>query len=489
MALTIIKATGVDVAGLSAVIGGGGPKITSIGYLGNDTATDPAGGQTITLNGSGFVSGFKILLNGSQVSVVSFVSSTQVTFISPVKTVGTYILYLINPDGGTAISVPGVEYSGVPSWSTATGSLASTTQSTSISVTVAATSDSAVSYSLFSGTLPAGVTLNSSTGVISGTTPAVASNTTYSFVIRATDAQNQDTDRSFSITVNAANATPTIEYLVVAGGGSAGSASPSRGPSAGGGAGGFLDGTMSVGSSLTISVGAGGATTTWLASTPYEYSGNNGANSSIVGSNSITATGGGGGAGSNAAKPGLNGGSGGGGNWAGQQTVAATGISGQGFAGAITTGTQYACGGGGGAGGVGGAAGGFGIANGGAGKSSSISGTSTTYAGGGGGGGTGTVMGAGNWIGGTATDGGAAGLVTGNGTAAANNLGGGGGGTGGGFGGTNAGGNGGAGGSGIVIIRYASTYDAAAATTGSPTITVAGGYRVYKFTASGSITF
>ena len=47
----------------------------------------------------------------------------------------------------------------------------------------------------------------------------------------------------------------------------------------------------------------------------------------------------------------------------------------------------------------------------------------------------------------------------------------------------------GAGGSGIVIVRYADTYQAAASTTGSPTITVAGGYRVYKFTSSGSITF
>jgi hypothetical protein len=40
-----------------------------------------------------------------------------------------------------------------------------------------------------------------------------------------------------------------------------------------------------------------------------------------------------------------------------------------------------------------------------------------------------------------------------------------------------------------VIIRYVDTYDAASATTGSPTITVAGGYRVYQWTASGSITF
>jgi hypothetical protein len=45
------------------------------------------------------------------------------------------------------------------------------------------------------------------------------------------------------------------------------------------------------------------------------------------------------------------------------------------------------------------------------------------------------------------------------------------------------------GGSGIVIIRYADSNPAATATTGSPTITVAGGYRVYKYTSSGSITF
>jgi len=49
--------------------------------------------------------------------------------------------------------------------------------------------------------------------------------------------------------------------------------------------------------------------------------------------------------------------------------------------------------------------------------------------------------------------------------------------------------NSGAGGSGIVIIRYADSYPAAASTTGSPTITVAGGHRVYKGTSSGSITF
>jgi hypothetical protein len=50
-------------------------------------------------------------------------------------------------------------------------------------------------------------------------------------------------------------------------------------------------------------------------------------------------------------------------------------------------------------------------------------------------------------------------------------------------------GKGGNGGSGVVIIKYADTYPAASETTGSPTITVSGGFRVYVFNASGSITF
>jgi hypothetical protein len=56
-------------------------------------------------------------------------------------------------------------------------------------------------------------------------------------------------------------------------------------------------------------------------------------------------------------------------------------------------------------------------------------------------------------------------------------------------GGSGGNGNGGNGGSGIVVLRYADTFDAAASTTGSPTITVSGGYRIYTFTGSGTITF
>jgi hypothetical protein len=47
----------------------------------------------------------------------------------------------------------------------------------------------------------------------------------------------------------------------------------------------------------------------------------------------------------------------------------------------------------------------------------------------------------------------------------------------------------GSGGKGVVIIRYPDTFPAAASTTGSPGFTTTGGYRIYNFTGSGSITF
>jgi hypothetical protein len=41
----------------------------------------------------------------------------------------------------------------------------------------------------------------------------------------------------------------------------------------------------------------------------------------------------------------------------------------------------------------------------------------------------------------------------------------------------------------VVILRYSDTLPSAANVTGSPNVTVTGGYRIYRFWQSGSFTF
>jgi hypothetical protein len=238
----------------------------------------------------------------------------------------------------------------------------------------------------------------------------------------------------------------TADYLVVAGGGGGGRGG---GISGGGGAGGFKTSiggsalSLTSGTSYTVTVGAGGPGGT--NSTP-GLDGVDGSNSVF---DTITSTGGGGGGGGSGAQLDARaGGSGGGGgeNSGATGTGGAASPSGQGNAGGVGGAINPSTGRGGGGGGAG-AVGATGTAsgNGGAGLSSSITGSSVTYAGGGGGGSYNTAVGAGGSGGGGA---GGDPLILGvNAVAGTVNTGGGGGG--------NTGADGAAGGSGVVVIRYA----------------------------------
>ena len=159
----------------------------------------------ITITGTNYVSVPTVeAINTSgaivRADTVSFTNATTIVanFTLPVD--GTYFIRVENNDGnavrsGTAI----LTVSDAPGWTTAAGSLGSNAAGSSISYTVAATN--AASFAKTSGTFPGGVSLNSSTGVISGTESGATSETTFSFTIRATDAQGQTADRAFSITV------------------------------------------------------------------------------------------------------------------------------------------------------------------------------------------------------------------------------------------------------------------------------------------------
>ena len=103
--------------------GGNSPTITSIAYIGNDTATNIAGGDTVTLTGTNFNTGVNVLIGTTQATQVTRISATQLTFLAPANAAGSYILYVVNTDGSTALAVPGLQYSGFPAWTTAAGSL------------------------------------------------------------------------------------------------------------------------------------------------------------------------------------------------------------------------------------------------------------------------------------------------------------------------------------------------------------------------------
>jgi len=139
-------------------------------------------------------------------------SATQLTVNVTLPTDGTYFIRVENPDGLAARSSSAIlTVSDAPTWSTSAGSLGSVAAGDSASFSVSASSDSTVAYSETTSVLtsntdtPAStmnLSLNSSTGAITGTAPAATSETTYNFTLRATDAESQTADRAFSITVS-----------------------------------------------------------------------------------------------------------------------------------------------------------------------------------------------------------------------------------------------------------------------------------------------
>ena len=110
-----------------------GPRITSLTYP-NGTAASTGGGDTVVINGSGFFAGCAVYIANTRSTVVTVVSRTQVTFLTPALAAATYILYLYNPDGATATYVPGISFSATPIWSTAAGSLGTVIETSSVSV-------------------------------------------------------------------------------------------------------------------------------------------------------------------------------------------------------------------------------------------------------------------------------------------------------------------------------------------------------------------
>jgi len=187
--------------------GASGPSVTSVDYPGDDTAADPAGGQTVVLTGTGFAaSGMTVSIGGTTAPSVAHDSNTQLTITTPAKAAGDYDIVVTNTvTGASGTFVNGISYNGIPTWTTAAGSLGTFESETTIStITLQATEPDGgtITFNITNGALPTGLSLTGAN--IDGTTTAESSTTLYSFTIEAIDDENQSTPRNFSITVNAA---------------------------------------------------------------------------------------------------------------------------------------------------------------------------------------------------------------------------------------------------------------------------------------------
>jgi len=178
------------------------PTISSISP---STITNAA--TNVTITGTGYVTVPNVeawstsgaIINANS---VAFTSATTIVANLTLPTDGTYFLRVENPAGLSVRSSSALlTVSDEPTWTTASGSLGEVAAGGTMSFTIAATGDSTLAYTVASGSMPGGASLNSSTGAITGTESGASAETTYSFTARATDAESQTADRAFTIKV------------------------------------------------------------------------------------------------------------------------------------------------------------------------------------------------------------------------------------------------------------------------------------------------
>ena len=196
-----INGSAVSLGG-SVTVGETKPTISSI------SPTVIENTQTaVTITGTNFISVPIVeAINSSgaitQADSVSFTNSTTIvaTFTLPVD--GTYFLRIENNDGNAVRSSTALlTVSDAPAWTTSAGSLGSFSGGSSIG-TITLTATNSTGMTLQSGSLPGGITLTSGAGssTLTGTESGATSDTTYTFTIRATDAEGQTADRQFTMT-------------------------------------------------------------------------------------------------------------------------------------------------------------------------------------------------------------------------------------------------------------------------------------------------
>jgi len=168
----------------------------------------PSSATTINITGSNFVimPVVEFIKTDGSITRPNTISFTNATTLSVNVTLatGSYHVRIENPDGNAGRSTNNIiTASAAPTFSTAAGSLGESAKGNAMSFDVDGSSDSTVAFSKVSGSFPSGLTLNTSTGVISGTENGSETETTvFNFTLRLTDNESQTVDRAFSISVS-----------------------------------------------------------------------------------------------------------------------------------------------------------------------------------------------------------------------------------------------------------------------------------------------
>ena len=262
----------------------GFPTVSSVSPT-SVVSGDGTGNYTFTVTGSGFtgatasfVSTSGSVLNADTTTIDSDTQITMVIAKSSLTNAGEpWSIRVTNNIGLSSTLADQINIDASPVFVTSAGSLGSFVEGTSISIEVEAYDPESAgdpTFEIQSGSLPSGITLSSQSGgkaTFSGTLPTPGSETTTTFVLRASDDASNTSSRSFSITTRAPvtqsytssttfsvpSGVSTMTALVVAGGGGG-----SPGHCSGGGGGGGLiyvpSWPVTPGGVLTVTVGDGG---------------------------------------------------------------------------------------------------------------------------------------------------------------------------------------------------------------------------------------
>ena len=174
-------------------------------------------GTIFTISGANFTNDAQVYFitsNGATLlaSTVTFLGSSTLLATTPrnISIQEEPIDVRVNQQSGVVVKLDCIDAGGVPDWITPSGSIGSVFGKNTVNTYVVATDPegSNVRYSLISGALPGGLTLATANGLISGLANSVLATTTYNFTLRALDTVNNNTNRSFSYTIQ--NRPPVI---------------------------------------------------------------------------------------------------------------------------------------------------------------------------------------------------------------------------------------------------------------------------------------